>query len=169
MSDWRFRKEQEFTAYVGFMLVSIYSGLYPEYRGYIDTSFDIPEEEIAQAFTKYTNTELTEQIQDEIEDGYLFSDLQDRLGISEPKSYKIIALDILNPDHAHDENHPEDTQELIENGRDFMNTTGWVGEVPPAWAGSIKGEPYIAFRYDIARQLLKGRSQTNRPSRIHAH
>ena len=157
------------------------SNLYEKYANLIDPESGIDEEEKKFVYEKFTNIEVTAELNSAIESG-LLDDVKKRLGVDSNNEdpYEIRVLNIgdghimrgLEPYETDElkgtpyddpawQEYNEKVKKYIEyqdslkdNGRQFKDELGLKGDVAAAWKTTINGVPTIILPLPVVEKIL---------------
>jgi hypothetical protein len=166
---------REFIADATMLLALQHSGRYESVKNAIDTDPD-DNHELAATYEKFTDQELTTEMEHAIESG-LLTDVRERLGVTADNedSYEIRVLNLsdeyslapLRPSRTVDDT-PEQTAAItadraiydayagtmLANLKQFTAEAGVEGRIPPAWNTQIEGKTVLCLPSPVAKVLL---------------
>lgn len=174
---------QEFIADATMLLALHHSGRYESVKNAIDTDPG-DSSELAATYEKFTDQELTAEMERAIESG-LLADVRERLGVTVDNEdpYEIRVLNLsdeyslapLLPSRKFDDT-PEQTAAItadkatynayaatmLANLKEFAAESGVEGRIPPAWNAQVGGKTVLCLPSPVAKALLDPAAIKNR-------
>ena len=182
MSSNSYTKEKEFIGAAVSMLALDKSDLYPEYKDQLTQDQELSEETRERAYDKFTNLQVTADLETAIADG-LLDDVKAKLGVTDenetPFKVRVInvaedaALYAMKPtmdpelrDHTEygtakwrdyvetERDYKSYEAGLIKNTDEFRRASGAEGNIPVAWKTEINGVVTLVLPLPFAEKII---------------